>query len=194
MRRSLLPILVVSLSTTAFAQDPDPYAGEPRPTTVAPTGQKGTISIDAMTTPGRHFGMGFYITDHLSLRPTLGLGYSDFSGMLVNVGADLRYDFTPDHDWSLYALGSVFYQGGEDATYIGPPMPGARTFQSVSSDGMYYGAGLGVRRRIGDRFSVMLDGRYLHTANSVPQSSFGQYSFDEQNSVVASLGVSFYLK
>jgi hypothetical protein len=59
---------------------------------------------------------------------------------------------------------------------------------------MYYGAGLGVRRRIGDRFSVMLDGRYLHTANSVPQSSFGQYSFDEQNSVVASLGVSFYLK
>ena len=110
MRRSLLPVLVLSLASPAFTQDPGPTP-DARPTTASPTGQKGTISIDAMTTPGRHFGMGFYVTDHLSLRPTLGFGYSDFSGMLVNVGADLRYDFTPDRDWSLYALGSVFYQG-----------------------------------------------------------------------------------
>jgi hypothetical protein len=197
MRRSLLPLLVLSLSTTVFAQDPDPYAGEPRPVTVAPTGQKGTISIDAMTTPGRHFGMGFYVTDHLSLRPTIGLGYSDFSGMMVNVGADLRYDFSPDRDWSLYAMGSAYYEGGNDPVYSSRPPTGSgyQDYTSVSSyDGFYYGAGLGVRRRVGDRFAVMLDGRYLHTANSVSGSSFGLYAIDGQNSVVASLGLSFYLK
>ena len=51
-----------------------------------------------------------------------------------------------------------------------------------------------MRRRLGDRFALMLDGRYLHTASTVSQSSFGQYGFDGQNSIVASLGVSFYLK
>ena len=197
MRRSLLPLLALSLSVSAFAQDPDPYAGDARPVTVAPTGQKGTISIDAMTTPGRHFGMGFYVTDHLSIRPAIGIGYSDFSGVIVNVGTDLRYDFSPDRDWSLYAMGSVFYQGGNNAVYAPVAAPGTSypSYASASSyDGFYYGAGVGVRRRVTDRFAVMLDGRYLHTANTVTGSSFGQYNIDGQNSVVASLGVSFYLK
>ncbi len=137
--RSLLSLLVLGLSTPVFALD----AG----TTPAGTGEKGTIALDAMTTPGRHFGIGFYVTDHLSLRPSLGIGYSDYAGVF--------------------------------ATY----------------DGLYYGAGLGVRRRVGDRLSFVLDGRYLHTANPVVgSSSFGQFRLDGQNQIVASLGLSFNLR
>jgi hypothetical protein len=178
-----LSFFFLGVSTTVFAQGSG--------------GQKGTISLDAMTTPGRHFGMGFHITDHLSLRPTLGLGYSDFSGVFVNAGTDLRYDFSPDRDWSLYALGSVFYQGGQDASNS-PTRPGQgyNGYSSYASyDGVYYGAGLGVRRRVGERLAFMLDGRYLHTAASqTSSSSFGQFRIDGQDSIVASLGLSFYLK
>jgi hypothetical protein len=195
MRRSLLSLLALSLATAAYAQQSDPYDPDGRPPTVAPTGQKGTISIDATTTPGRHFGMGFYVTNHLSIRPTLGIGYSDFTGVTVNVGTDLRYDFTPDRDWSLYAMGSVFYQGGNAADPTRSGYPGYPAYVTGSGyDGLYYGAGLGMRRRITDRFAVTIDGRYLHTANTVSGSSFGQYNIDGQNSVVAALGVSFYLK
>lgn len=177
MRRSLLSLLVLGLSTPAFAQ----------------------ISLDAMTTPGRHFGMGFYVTDHLSLRPSLGLGYSDYSGVVVNAGADVRYDFSPDRDWSLYATGSLFYQGGPDRSYASGtsrPRTGYADYTSYASyDGLYYGAGVGVRRRVGERLAFMLDGRYLHTAtSSVSSSSLGQFRIDGQNQVVASLGLSFYLK
>jgi hypothetical protein len=196
MRRSLLSLLALSLATAAYAQQSDPYDPDGRPPTVAPTGQKGTISIDAMTTPGRHFGMGFYVTNHLSIRPNIGIGYSDFSGVMVNVGTDLRYDFSPDRDWSLYAMTSVFYESGQDAIYASRPGygPGSPGYSTTSYDGLYYGAGVGMRRRINDRFAVMIDGRYLHTANTVSGSSFGQYNIDGQNSIVAALGVSFYLK
>jgi len=198
MRRSLSSILALSLAsaaTTVLAQDTD-YVPDGRLPKVSDTGQKGTISIDAATTPGRHFGMGFYVTNHLSIRPTIGIGYSDFSGVMVNVGTDLRYDFSPDRDWSLYAMTSVFYESGQDAVYASRPgyAPGSPGYSATSYDGLYYGAGLGMRRRITDRFAVTIDGRYLHTANTVSGSSFGQYNIDGQNSVVAALGVSFYLK
>ncbi len=184
MRRSVLMLLSLAMSAPAFAQ-------------------QGTIALDAMTTPGRHFGMGFYVTDHLSLRPSLGIGYSDYSGVFVNAGADVRYDFSPDRDWSLYATGSVFYEGGQDVNYASGtpsrPRTGSPDYASSTSytsyDGMYYGAGVGVRRRVGERLAFMLDGRYLHTAtNSVTGSSFGAIRIDGQNQVVAALGLSFYLK
>ena len=193
MRRSLLSLVARSRPLSARNRSPTPVS----PTAPAPTGQKGTISLDLMTTPGRNFGVGFYVTDHLSLRPTLGIGYSDLAGMFVNAGADLRYDFSPDRDWSLYALGSLYYQGGQDTSYS-PTRPGPGSsgpLRYASYDGVYYGAGLGVRRRVGERLAFMLDGRYLHTAGSqTSSSSFGQFRIDGQDSVVASLGLSFYLK
>ncbi len=196
MRRSLLsPLALFLLSTPLLAGETGGTIPDAR-TTPPPTGQKGTIALDVMTTPGRHFGLGFYVTDHLSLRPTLGIGYSDYSGVFVNAGADLRYDFSPDRDWSLYALGSLYYQGGQDAY---SPTRSGQGYDSnlsyTSYDGVYYGAGLGVRRRVGERFAVMLDGRYFHTAASqTSSSSFGQFRIDGQDSIVASLGLSFYLK
>ncbi len=199
MRRSLSSIaLVLTLAVPLAAQETEP----PDSRVPAPpdTGQKGTIAVNLMTAPG-HFGVGFYVTDHLSLVPVLGVGYSDFAGVTFNAGADLRYDFSPDRDWSLYALGSAFYQGGQNGTYYSTPRPAGRGaaapvdyLSTGGYDGFYYGAGLGVRRRVTDRLAFMLDGRYLHTATTQVGSSFGQYRFDGQNSVVASLGLSFYLK
>jgi hypothetical protein len=199
MRRSLSSIVVLlALAAPLAAQETEPP--DSRVPAPPPPGQKGTVAVNLMSAPG-HFGVGFYVTDHLSLMPVLGIGYSDFSGVTYNAGADLRYDFSPDRDWSFYALGSAFYQGGQDGTYYSTPRAtgrGAGAPVGYTSgggyDGFYYGAGLGVRRRVTDRLAFMLDGRYLHTATTQVGSSFGQIRIDGQNSVVASLGLSFYLK
>jgi hypothetical protein len=182
MRRSWLVILAVLASSSAFAQ------------------QQGTIALDAMTTPGRHFGLGFYVTDHLSLRPSLGIGYSNYSGTFVNAGADLRYEITPDHDWSVYATASGYYQSG-GAVYspsvAGYPGGNGSSAAVVTDQGNFqYGGGVGVRRRIHERFAAMLDCRYLHASDLryATSSSLGQFHLDGQNQILASLGVSFNLR
>jgi hypothetical protein len=180
MRRSWLVILAVLGSSSAFAQ-------------------QGSIALDAMTTPGRHFGLGFYVTDHLSLRPSLGIGYSSYSGTFVNAGADVRYEFTPDKDWSAYAMASGYYQSG-GAVYA-PSVagyPGANPGSGAvvaNQSNFQYGGGVGVRRRIHEKFAAMADCRYLYASNLYgTSSSFGQYRIDDQSQIVASLGVSFYLR
>lgn len=173
MRRSLFVLLALGMSASAFAQ------------------QRGTIALDAMTTPGRHFGLGFYITDRLSLRPSLGIGYAGSSGTYVNAGADLRYDITRHGDWSLYATTSAFYQNGGRSLY------GPSGSQSVLVDpaGLQYGGGLGLRRRITDRLAVMLDGRYVHTPSYDPGTSpFGTFRLNDQNRIVGALGLTFNLR
>jgi len=175
MRRALLSLVLMGLSSPVFAQ------------------QRGTIALDAMTTPGRHFGIGYYVTDHLSLRPSLGIGYSDYAGVFVTAGADLRYELSPERNWTVYAAGSVLYRGGQNASYAAAETRPRTAYTNY--DGMYYGAGLGVQRRVNDRLSFLLDGRYLHTASGVvSSSSFGQFRLDAQNQIVASLGLSFNLR
>jgi hypothetical protein len=185
MRRFGLVVLAVLASSSAFAQQG----------TISP----GTIALDAMTTPGRHFGLGFYVTEHLSLRPSLGIGYSNYTGTFVNAGADLRYEFTPDHDWSAYATASGYYQSG-GAVYspavANPGAPGGSAPAVVTDQGNFqYGGGVGVRRRINDKISAMVDCRYLHASDLryATSSSFGQFHLDGQNQILASLGVSIYL-
>ena len=71
--------------------------------------QRGAFALDAMTTPGRHFGAGYYITEGLSLRPSLGFGWSGGYGTIFNLGADLRYEFLTANRFSPYLAGSYNY-------------------------------------------------------------------------------------
>jgi len=58
---------------------------------------QGSFAIDAMTTPGRHVGFGYYFTDGLSLRPSLGAGYAEGYGMTFNLGTELRWETRSAH-------------------------------------------------------------------------------------------------
>ena len=49
--------------------------------------ERGSLTLDAMTTPGRHIGFAYYVTDRLSVRPSLGVGYSAQYGTEINLGA-----------------------------------------------------------------------------------------------------------
>ena len=153
---------------------------------------KGAVVLDAMTTPGRHFGLGYYVSDRISLRPSLGLSYAAQNGMFVDVGTDLRFELQPDNAWTLYGTTSAYYRNGRSQLSSRAGSQTARADQQ----GVHYGAGAGLLRRVNDRLALFLDGRYVRSgqASTGTQTSFGQFRLDPQSQLVASLGLSFSLR
>jgi len=184
-----LPVLAatLTLAISAGAQESEPTPPPPPPHEPF---TKGSFTIDAMTTSGRHMGFGFYLSDRVSIRPALGFGLSGFGGSFYTVGADLRVETHPANRWSFYGVATGSYRGGEDFRL--------RTSggQSIyASQGALYGVGVGVRRRVHDRLMFVLDTRYLRSSEQNPstiQTSLGQLG-DKRNHFVTSFGLSFAL-
>jgi hypothetical protein len=110
MRLFALSLALLGLSMPALAQE------------------KGSVAIDAMTTPGRHFGIGYYITDRLSLRPSLGLSSGGAYGTEFNFGTDVRFELLPYSRFSPYAAASLNYMRVPSLVQIdatGAPIPAA---------------------------------------------------------------------
>ena len=112
--------------------------------------------------------------------------------MFVDVGTDLRFELQPDNAWTLYGTTSAYYRSGR-SRLSGPASAQAAR---VDQQGVQYGAGAGLLRRVNDRLALFLDGRYLRSgqASTGTQTSFGQFRLDPQNQLVASLGLSFTLR
>ena len=171
MRLFAASLVLVGLSAPVMAQD------------------RGTFALDAMTTPGRHFGFGYYITDALSIRPSLGFGYASGYGAMLNLGADMRYEVLQDRRVSPYLTASFNYL--RDPSYVQYGSNG-----SLSSDPNLarYGAGVGVRTRIVQRLSLVGEGRVMNAAfQEAPGSSFsGQESIQHGAHFEAAIGVSYF--
>ena len=168
MRRAATAFAItLALAETAFAQIPGS-----RPS------NQGSFAIDAMVAPTTGFGFGYYVTDGLSLRPWLGLGYSDYGGFFANVGAQLQYEFGRG-PVSPYLSGSAMYSHGGSGTYYAQPgRPGDPTAQPVgySSRRGEFGAGAGVRFRVARSFSFFAEGRAIYTTyrfRNVPAAGLG---------------------
>ena len=74
-----------------------------------------------MVAPTTGLGFAYYVTDGLSLRPWVGLGYSDYSGVFANVGAQLSWEITADSRWSPYASATALYShNGAVSVATGP--------------------------------------------------------------------------
>src|SRR5262249_12966538 len=67
--------------------------------------EQGTFTLDAMTNPGRHFGFGYYITDKLSLRPSLGASFGGPYGTAFNFRTALRYEPRSAHRRATHGRG-----------------------------------------------------------------------------------------
>ena len=170
MRLAVPTIALVVLSTPAMAQE------------------RGSFVIDAMTTPGRHFGLGYYVTDGLSIRPSLGFGYSGGYGTSFDLGVDLRWEMMPEHRVSPYATGGVNYFREPylqqvDAT--GPPLSNA------SQDLTRYGAGLGVRARLKYNISLVAEGLVMNSALRDVPGSYGLQTLQSGAHFEGAVGVSY---
>jgi hypothetical protein len=147
--------------------------------------QRGSFALDAMTTQGRHFGAGYYITDGLSLRPSLGFEYSDF-GASFNLGADARWELLTANRVSPYISASFNYLRSPYLTQAGS---GGRETANIAR----YGGGLGVRTRITRGLSAVADGRLLNSAFRTASGTggFGQQVVDRGAHFEAAVGLSY---
>src|SRR5512135_696307 len=112
---------------------------------------QGAFGLDAFVAPNTGLGFSYYVTDGLSLRPFLGLGYSDYSGFYANVGAALTYEFTRASRLAPYLSASAQYSHyGNSGVTQGAAYGTA--YQPYVLDGNIgqFGAGAGVRYRVSD--------------------------------------------
>ena len=152
--------------------------------------QKGSFALDAMTTPGRHFGAGYYITEGLSLRPSLGFGWSGGYGTIFNLGADVRYEFLTANRFSPYLAGSYNYMR---SPYLTDSVVGVVT--NDPSNVSRWGGGGGLRARINDRFSVFADARVMNSqVNDGPGTALGPQQFVDYGAhFEGALGLTFFI-
>jgi hypothetical protein len=188
VRRAAIALaLALALAPSAFAQ----YGSRPS--------NQGSIALDAMVAPTTGFGFGYYVTDGLSLRPWLGLGYSDYGGFFANVGAQLQYEFNLDSRVAPYLSASALYSHGGSGTYYAQPgRPGEPTGQAASyqSDFGEFGAGAGLRFRVARSFSLFVEGRALYAtygSGSVQQQGWGSFDMGDHTRGELVMGLSYLL-
>jgi hypothetical protein len=159
MRRTLVLIgLALAAASPALAQ-----------------ANRGSFGLDAMVAPTTGLGFAYYVTDGLSLRPWIGLGYSGYSGVYANVGAQLRWEIAADSRWSPYVSATALYShnGAVSMTSMtstsptggaGRPSTGAG-YQpySVQSNAGQFGLGAGLRRRVSQSLALFAEGRLMYT-------------------------------
>jgi hypothetical protein len=152
--------------------------------------QKGSFALDAMTTPGRHFGAGYYLTDGLSLRPSLGFGWSEGYGSIFNLGVDARYEFLGGNRLSPYVAGSYNFMR---SPYLIDSVGAA--VRNESSNVSRWGGGGGLRLRVHDRVSVFADGRVMNSEvrNATGSALGGQQVIDYGSNFEGALGLTFFL-
>jgi hypothetical protein len=151
---------------------------------------QGSFALDAMTTPGRHFGFGYYLTDGLSLRPSLGAGYASGYGMTFNLGTEVRWEMLLAHRVSPYVSASINYLRDPGLVQIdatGAPLV------SVDSNVLRYGAGLGLRGHINWGLSAVVEGRVMNSAldTSMGRGYQGLTTVQEGAHFEAALGLSY---
>ena len=163
-------LLVLATGTGALAQD------------------QGSVALDAMTTPGRHFGIGYYVTDRLSIRPSLGFGYSDGYGAVLNLGTDARFELLPGSRLNPYLTAGFNYQRNPNLIQYngqGALVPG-------DTDTTRYGAGAGVRTYLKYGISLVGEGRVMNSSFvDVPGSYYGAEAIKPGAHFEAAIGLSY---
>jgi hypothetical protein len=170
MRLLAAPLLVLAVSTNALAQE------------------GGSVALDAMTTSGRHFGMGFYVTERLSLRPSLGFGYADGYGAVLNLGTDARFELMPARRVSPYLTAGFNYQRNPYLVQF----DSGGALVNGDTDVARFGAGLGLRTRLKYGISLVGEGRVMNSSfQEIPGSLLGQEALRPGAHFEAALGLSY---
>jgi hypothetical protein len=133
---------------------------------------RGAFGLDARVAPTTGFGFAYYVTDGLSLRPWLGLGYSGYSGFYASAGAQLRYELAATESLSPYLSATAQYSHyGNSSTLV--PGTGGAAYPPVvlASDLGQLGAGAGLRYRLSNSFAVFGEGRVMYATS--PMGTLG---------------------
>lgn len=181
MKRAVFAFLGVLVASPALAQ-----------------ASKGAFGVDAMIAPTTRLGLAYYLTDGLSLRPWLGLGYSSQSGFFANVGAQLRYELASGWTLSPYLSASAQYSHSDGAAIVEPDASGpTRGPQlAVQANGGQFGAGAGLRYRVASDLSLFGEGRVVYATYPIGEIRRGWSTFDINERAYGEvvLGVSYLFR
>jgi hypothetical protein len=155
-----------AVAPTAFAQVP-----------AGPASNRGAFALDAMVAPTTGFGFGYYVTEGLSLRPWLGLGYDGY-GFYANLGTQLRYEFGAGSTVAPFLSASALYSHTPSAAIAEPGTGGASRQVVYQGDGAQFGAGAGLRVQLSRSFSLFGEGRVLYATYPISALEQGWSSFD----------------
>jgi hypothetical protein len=138
---------------------------------------RGAFALDAMVAPTTGLGFAYYVTDGLSIRPWVGLGYSDYSGFHADLGGQVRYEFGRGWTLSPYLSASAQYSYSDTTPVEGPTPQGSRPYV-VESSGGTFGTGAGLRYRLGESFSLFTEGRLIYATYPLADTRGGWSSFE----------------
>jgi hypothetical protein len=140
---------------------------------------RGAFGVDAMFAPTSGLGFAYYVTDGLSVRPWLGLGYSSDQGFFANVGGQLRCELGAGWTVSPYVSASAQYSHSDTAA-IAEPVPGARGGSQVvtQGNGAQFGTGAGLRLRVSNDTSLFAEGRVVYATYPIGELRRGWSTFD----------------
>jgi hypothetical protein len=165
---------------------------------------RGAFGLDFLVAPRAGFGFSYYVTDGLSLRPWLGLGYSDYSGFYANVGAQLRYEFGEGALAPYLSAVAQYSHNGSGATagypnqgYPGQGYPGQQPGSApVSSDLGQFGAGAGLRYRVSTSVALFGEGRVTYATSPLGTWGTGWTTIDVNDRTRAEvvLGLSYLFR
>lgn len=151
--------------------------------------ERGSVVLDAMTTPGRHFGLGYYVTDRLSLRPSLGIAFSGQYGTTFNLGADSRFDLMPSSRLSPYLTAG--FNLIRDPYLVPYEATGSALGETTTA--ARYGAGAGFRAHVKYGLSLFGEGRVMNSQlRDAPSGAFyGQQALQNRAHFEAAVGLSY---
>lgn len=180
MRRTTgLLVLALALASPALAQS-----------------NRGAFGLDAMVAPTSGLGFAYYVTDGLSLRPWLGLGYSDYEGFFASAGAQLRYEFAADGVLSPYLSATAQYthNGAVPTTPAGSSGTARYQQLTVETNAGQFGGGAGLRYRLSSSLALFGEGRVMYT--TFPTGSYGWSSvaLDDNTRAEAVFGLTYLFR
>jgi hypothetical protein len=159
---------------------------------------QGALGLDAFVAPNAGVGFSYYITDGLSLRPWLGLGYSDYSGFYANVGAQLSYEFRTRGRLSPYLSATAQYSHYGNSGFTRGTAAGPTAYQQavLDSDVGQFGAGAGLRYRISASLAIFAEGRAMYATSPMGAYGYGWSSIEvnDHSRVDAVLGLTYFLR
>ena len=159
---------------------------------------RGALGLDAFVAPTTGVGFSYYITDGLSLRPWLGLGYSDYSGFYANVGAQLRYEFNAGSALAPYLSATAQYSHYGNSGVTQAPTTGTTVYQPLvlESDFGQFGAGAGLRYRLSGSLALFTEGRVMYATS--PMGAYGTgwstVGINDQTRVDVVLGLTYLFR
>jgi hypothetical protein len=157
---------------------------------------RGAFGLDAMVAPTSGLGFAYYVTDGLSLRPWLGLGYSDYDGFYASAGAQLRYEFAADGALSPYLSATAQYtrNGAVPTTPAGSSGTARYQQLTVESNAGQFGAGAGLRYRLSGSLALFGEGRVMYTTFATGSYGWSSVALNDNTRAEAVLGLTYLFR